>query len=90
MYRCSRHQIEKLEVTSFECDETFHFKYSDIGNEKESPSCNVLETGVLRLPTFACNQAGDWLMLSDGGQPQHTHVYTEKKTLLAQQNVLLI
>jgi len=45
-----------------------------VGNniEKILPPCNHLDTGVLRLPDSARNQADDWLMPSQGWQPEHT------------------
>ena len=36
--------------------------------------CNLLDTGVLRLPTFARNQTGDRLVPTQGGTPQPTPV----------------
>jgi len=33
-----------------------------------------MDSVALRLPTLAWNQAGDWLMPSQGRQPQHTDV----------------
>jgi len=50
---------------------------TDVLSETERPlppPCNHLDNVVLRLPTFARNQAGDWLMPSQGRQPSNTGV----------------
>jgi len=42
--------------------------------KKTPPPYNHLDIRALRLPTLARNQAGDWLIPSQGRQPQSTDV----------------